>query len=123
VRNRFERYRAPEINTTGDGFLATLASARAALDCAASIREGTDGIGLPVRIGVHTGEVERLPGDIGGLAVHAAARVMALAGPSEIIVSSSTRGLVEGDDGRFEPRGRHELKGLSTPIEVFALLA
>jgi class 3 adenylate cyclase len=74
-------------------------------------------------MGVHTGEVDLLPGDIGGLAVHAAARVMALGEASEIIVSSGTRGLVEDAGIRFEPRGVQRLKGLPSPIEVFALVA
>lgn len=121
VRARLERYLGQEVNTTGDGFLAMFASARAAIGCAASIREGATGIGLPVRIGVHTGEVELLPGDIGGVAVHAAARVMGLAGPSEVMVSSTTRGLVEDGGLRFESRGLHALKGLPTPLEIFTL--
>jgi class 3 adenylate cyclase len=122
VRNRLDRYLGREVNTTGDGFLAMFASARGALHCAASIRQATEAIGLPVRIGVHTGEVELLPGDIGGVAVHAVARVMGLGDASDVIVSSSTRGLVDDDTLRFEPKGTHELKGLPTPLEVFALV-
>ena len=79
-------------------------------------------MGLPVRIGVHTGEVELLPGDIGGVAVHTVARVMALGGASEVMVSSSTRGLVEDGGLRFASRGAKQLKGLSAPLEIFALL-
>ena len=122
VRSRLERYIGKEVNTTGDGFLAMFASALGAIRCAASIRDATAGIGLPVRIGVHTGEVELLPGDIGGVAVHAAARVMALGQGSEIMVSSSTRGLIEDGRLRFESRGAQRLKGLTTPLEVFALV-
>ena len=122
VRARLERYLGTEVNTTGDGFLAMFASARGAIGCAASIRDVTAGIGLPVRIGVHTGEVELLPGDIGGVAVHAAARVMALGGASEIMVSSTARGLIEDGGLRFESRGVQRLKGLPTPLEVFALV-
>jgi class 3 adenylate cyclase len=121
VRGRLERYLGKEVNTTGDGFLAMFASTVAAIRCAVSIRDATARMELPVRIGIHTGEVELLPGDIGGLAVHAAARVMALGGASEIMVSSSTRGLVEDGDLRFESRGVHQLKGLPAPLEVFAL--
>jgi class 3 adenylate cyclase len=110
------------VNTTGDGFLAMFASAVGAIRCAASIRDATAEIGLPVRIGVHTGEVELLPGDIGGLAVHTAARVMALGSASEVIVSSTTRSLVEDGGPRFESRGAQHLKGLPTPLEVFALV-
>ena len=122
VRLRLERYLGKEVNTTGDGFLAMFASTAAAIRCAASIRDATAEIGLPVRIGVHTGEVELLPGDIGGLAVHAAARVVALGGSSEIMVSASTRNLVEDADLSFESRGAQLLKGLPAPIEVFALV-
>jgi len=122
VRSRLERYLGQEVNTTGDGFLAMFASARGAIRCAISIRDATAGIGLPVRIGVHTGEIELLPGDIGGVAVHAAARVMALGGASDIMVSSSTRGLVDDDALHFESKGEQELKGLSAPVGVFQLV-
>ncbi|HEU4919338.1 MAG TPA: adenylate/guanylate cyclase domain-containing protein [Candidatus Limnocylindrales bacterium] len=122
VRARLERYLGKEVNTTGDGFLAMFASAVGAIRCAASIRDATAAMGLPVRTGVHTGEVELLPGDIGGLAVHAAARVMALGGASDVMVSATTRSLVEDGDLRFESRGVQPLKGLRAPLEVFALV-
>src|SRR5262245_36233567 len=122
VRSRLERYLGQEVKTTGDGFLAMFASARGAIRCAISIRDATAGIGLPVRIGVHTGEIELLPGDIGGVAVHAAARVMALGGASDIMVSSSTRGLVEEGDLRFESKGEQELKGLPAPLGIYAIV-
>lgn len=122
VRARLERYLGQEVKATGDGFLAMFASAVGAIRCAASIRNATAGIGLPVRIGVHTGEVELLPGDIGGVAVHAAARVTGLGGASDVMVSSGTRNLVEDAGLRFESRGAQRLKGLTTPLEVFALV-
>lgn len=121
IRAQFDRFRGREVNTTGDGFLATFGSAVGALRCAAAMRDGMRDLGIEVRIGVHTGEVEVLPTDIGGVAVHAVARVMALGGPSEVIVSWVTHGLVEGSDLRFEERGRHQVKGLELPIEVFLL--
>jgi len=121
VRSRLERYLGQEVNTTGDGFLAMFSSAVGAIRCAASIRDVTAEIGVPVRIGIHTGEVELLPGDIGGVAVHAAARVMALGGASEIIVSATTRGLVHERDLDFESRGMQQLKGIPIPLEVFTL--
>jgi class 3 adenylate cyclase len=123
TRARLERYGGHEVNTTGDGFVATFPSAIGALRCAAAIRDAVAAIGLEVRIGVHTGEVELLPGDIHGSAVHAAARIMALASPTEILASAVTRGLVDGSELRFTERGAHEVKGFERPIEVFRLEA
>lgn len=121
IRTFFDRFRGQEVNTTGDGFLATFASALSALRCAGAMRDAVGDLHLQVRIGVHTGEVDVLPADIGGLAVHAVARIMSLAGPSEVVASSVTRGLVEGSGLRFQERGRHLVKGLEAPVEVFLL--
>jgi class 3 adenylate cyclase len=121
IRAQFDRFRGREETTTGDGFLATFGSAAGALRAAAAMRDGIRGLGIELRIGVHTGEVEVLPNDIGGVAVHAASRIMALGRASEIIVSSVTRGLVEGSGLSFQERGRHQVKGLERPIEVFLL--
>jgi class 3 adenylate cyclase len=121
VRAQFARFNGREIKATGDGFLATFPSAVAALRCAAAIRDSVRELGVEVRIGVHTGEIQPLPNDIGGVAVHAAARVMALGGSSEVIVSVVTRSLAEGSGLRYEARGVHELKGLEAPLEVFLL--
>ena len=101
--------------------MATYGSAAGAIRSAIAMRDGIRGLGIEVRIGVHTGEVEVLPNDIGGVAVHAASRIMALGGASEIVVSSVTRGLAEGSGLRFEERGHHQVKGLERPIEVFLL--
>ncbi len=122
VRRELDRYRGREVATTGDGFLATFDSAARAVTCAAAIARAVETLDLQIRAGVHTGEVELLPGDIGGLAVHAAARVMAVGQASEVMVSSSARGLVEDGGLRFESRGAQHLKGLPTPLEVFALV-
>ena len=121
VRARFERFEAREVNTTGDGFIATFASAIAALRCAAAIVADVSAIGLRVRVGVHTGEVELVGEDVRGVAVHATARIMALAGPSEVLTSRITRTLVDGSGLRFEDRGSHAVKGFDEPIEVYAL--
>lgn len=121
VRAQLDRFRGREVTTTGDGFVATFGSAGGAIRCAVAMRDAVRGVGVELRIGVHTGEVEVLPEDIGGVAVHAASRIMSLGRASEIIVSSITRGLVEGSDLRFEERGRHNVKGLERPIEVFLL--
>jgi class 3 adenylate cyclase len=121
VRARLERFGGREVNTTGDGFVATFPSAIGALRAAVAIRDGVADIGLQVRIGVHTGEVELVADDIRGLAVHAAARIMAIGDPSEILTSAATRGLVEGSNLTFTDRGTHDLKGLDRPVQVFRL--
>jgi len=121
IRAQLDRFRGQEVNTTGDGFLAMFGSAAGALRAAMAIRDGVSDLGIAARIGVHTGEIEVLPKDIGGIAVHAASRIMALGQASEIIVSSVTRGLVEGSDLVFVERGLQKLKGLEQPIEFFAL--
>ncbi len=121
VRARFERFGAREVNTTGDGFIAIVPSAVSALRCAASIRDDVSALGLAVRVGVHTGEVELVADDLHGVAVHAAARIMALAGASEVLTSELTRNLVDGSGLKFEERGSHSVKGFDRPITVFAL--
>jgi len=121
ARAQIDRFRGRVVNTTGDGFLAMFTSAQSAVRCAAAMRDLVQELGLEIRVGVHTGEVELLPDDIGGIAVHAAARITALGGPSEVIVSAGTRGLVDGGGFRWESRGSHELKGLDHPIELFLL--
>lgn len=121
MRARFDRFRGTEVNTTGDGFLVRFESAVSALRSAAAMRDAARDLGLELRIGVHTGEVEVLSDDIGGLAVHATARIMALGGPSEVLASAVTHGLVEGSGLRFRERGRHKVKGFELPVEVFLL--
>jgi class 3 adenylate cyclase len=123
VRARIDRFGGREVSTTGDGFVATFPSAVGALRCAAAIRDGVGATGLAVRIGVHTGEVELLPDDIRGVAVHAAARIMALAAPSEVLASAVTRGLVQGSGLRLEEAGSHQVKGFDLPLEVYRLEA
>jgi class 3 adenylate cyclase len=123
VRTQLVRADGTEVSTTGDGFLATFGSAAAALRAAAAIRDGVREVGFQIRAGVHTGEVELLPGDIGGIAVHAVARIMALAGPSDVLVSAVAVGLAEGSGVEVEPAGSHLVKGLERPIEVYRLVA
>ncbi len=121
VRAQLRRFGGAEVNTTGDGFLATFRSAVAGLRCAAAIIEAVRDTQVAVRIGVHTGEVEPIGDDIGGVAVHAAARIMALAGPSEVFASVMTVGLADGSGLAFESQGPMELKGMERPIEVYRL--
>ncbi len=121
VRAEVRRFGGSEVNTTGDGFLVTFRSAVAALRCAAAIIESLRESGIEIRAGVHTGEVEIIGEDIGGVAVHAVARIMALASPSEVFASSAAVGLVDGSGLTFEELGRREVKGLERPIEVYRL--
>ncbi len=116
-----ERYRGTEVDTTGDGFLAMFASAAGALRCALAIRDAVRSIGLEVRIGVHTGEVERTGTSITGININATARIMSLAGASQVLVSSMARGLADGSGLSFQDAGRHEVKGIERPIEVAEL--
>ena len=121
VRAQLARFGGTEVNTTGDGFLAMFASAVSAIRCADAVRRIVRDVGLEIRAGVHTGEVEVMASDIGGITVHAAARIMSLGGSSEVLVSSTTVDLAEGSGLRFEEAGRHEVKGLTRPVEVYRL--
>jgi len=123
VRVQLERFRGTEVDTTGDGFLARFPSAVGVLRCASAIRDAVREVGVEVRIGVHTGEVEPTASGIGGIAIHATARIMALAGAAEILVSSVTVGLADGSGLAFAEHGRHEVKGFERPIEVHRLLS
>ncbi|MGI8657585.1 MAG: adenylate/guanylate cyclase domain-containing protein [Candidatus Limnocylindria bacterium] len=118
VRQQIARFGGHEVNTTGDGFLATFTSAVGALRCALGARDAVRDAGLSIRTGIHTGEVEVIGRDVGGIAVHTVARIMSLASASEVLVSSVAAGLADGSGLAFEDRGRHEVKGLSRPIEV-----
>jgi class 3 adenylate cyclase len=122
VRFELDRFRGREIDTTGDGFLAIFDGAERAVRCAAAICLAVRGLGLSTRAGVHTGEIEFVTGDVRGIAVHAAARVMALAAPDEVLVSGTTHALLEGSGLEFEDRGLQELKGISGPRQIFALV-
>jgi class 3 adenylate cyclase len=93
-----------------------------AVNCAAAMIDALSDLDLRIRAGLHTGEVEYTAGNLHGIAVHTAARVSALAGPSEVLVSSVTHDLLDGSGLAFEQRGMHELKGLSGPRPVFALV-
>jgi class 3 adenylate cyclase len=121
VRTHLERFGGREIDTAGDGFLATFDSAGAGLRAALAIRDAVRELNLEVRAGVHTGEIERVGDDVRGIAVHAAARIMAAAQPSEVLTSAVTRALCEGSALHFADRGSHEMKGLPAPMELYAV--
>jgi class 3 adenylate cyclase len=120
TRWELDRFRGREITTTGDGFLAIFDGAERAVRCAQSICRVSENLGLPTRAAVHTGEVELVPGNVRGVAVHVAARLLALGGSGDVVASSTTRELLAGSDLTFEDRGTHELKGLEGTRAVFA---
>jgi class 3 adenylate cyclase len=121
VRALLARYRGSEVKTMGDGFLATFDGPARAVRCARSICEAVKPLGLEVRAGCHTGEIELLGADVGGIAVHIGARVAALAGPSEVLVSSTVKDLVAGSGLAFSERGEHELKGVPGSWRLYAV--
>ena len=121
-REVLERYRGTEIDTTGDGFLAIFDGAARAIQAAVDIRRAVRGAGLEIRAGIHTGEVEVVPGNIRGLAVHETARIMALGTAGEILVSSTTRELVTDSGFRLDDRGEHQLKGVPNMRRVLAVV-
>lgn len=122
IRKELRRFDGREVKTVGDGFLATFAGPPSrALRCAQAIVESARSLGIEVRVGIHTGECELIGEDVGGMAVHIAARVSALAGASEVLVSGTVFGTVVGGPFRFEERGFHELKGVPERWPLFAL--
>jgi class 3 adenylate cyclase len=122
VRHELERFRGREVNTVGDGFVALFTSPSVAIDCADAIVDAVRPLGIEVRVGIHAGEVEVRGDDIAGMAVHIGARVAALAGPSEVLVSSTVREIVTGSRRQFAERGEHELKGVPGRWRVHALV-
>jgi DNA-binding SARP family transcriptional activator/class 3 adenylate cyclase/alpha-beta hydrolase superfamily lysophospholipase len=117
------RFRGHEIDAAGDGVLATFDGPARAIRCACSIVRSVDALGLSVRVGLHTGEVELANGDVRGIAVHIGARVAAEARPGEVLVSRTVSDLVAGSGLEFEYRGRHELKGVPGEWELMAVPA
>jgi class 3 adenylate cyclase len=121
VRSQLARFRGREVNTSGDGFLAMFDGPQRAIRCAMSIRDAVQALGIEVRAGLHTGECEVRGNDIGGIGVHIGARVSALAGANEVLVSSTLRDLVIGSGLEFEERGSYELKGVPGEWRLFAV--
>jgi len=121
TRKQLDRYGGREVKTVGDGMLATFDGPARAVRCAAAIRDGVRELGLEIRAGLHTGEIELEPDDIAGLAVHIGARISALAGASDVLVSSTVKDLVAGSGLDFEDRGSHSLKGVPGEWRIYAL--
>lgn len=123
ARGELERFGGREVKTTGDGMLATFEGPARALHCAAAIRRAAQNHGLEIRAGVHVGEVELVGEDVRGVTVHEAARVMAAAGPGEILVSDMTRALAGASGLAFDDRGTHTFKGLDDEWRLAAFVA
>ena len=122
VRALLGRFRGTEVDTAGDGFFATFDGPARAVRCAEAIRDAVPDLGIEIRAGVHTGEVETIAGKAGGIAVNVGARIAALAGPSEVLVSYTVKGLVGGSGLVFEDAGEHELKGIPDRWQLFRLV-
>jgi pimeloyl-ACP methyl ester carboxylesterase len=120
VRGELRRYRGREVKTAGDGFLATFDGPARAIRCADAIRAAVHTLGIEIRAGLHTGEIELMGDDVGGIAVHLGARVAAEAGSGEVLVSSTVRDLVAGSGIEFDDRGTHVLKGVPGEWRLFA---
>ena len=122
ARAAVEQHLGREVNTTGDGLLATFDGPAAALYCAAAIRRLAQAEGIAIRASVHVGEVELVGNDVRGIAVHEAARIMGEAGPDEILVSETTRALALASGLAFESRGTRTLKGLPGEWSLYSFL-
>jgi class 3 adenylate cyclase len=121
ARRVLDRFRGREVATTGDGVLALFDGAERAVHAAVALTRALASIDLQVRAGIHTGEIEIVPGNVRGKAVHVAARVMALAAAGEVLVSAATRSFIEGGEIVFAERGVHTLKGVDVPVSVYAI--
>lgn len=121
VRRDLTRFRGREVDTAGDGVLATFDGPARAVRCACEITRGVQSLGMEVRAGLHTGECEIIGDRVGGIAVHIGARVAALAAAREVLVSNTVKDLVAGSGIRFEDRGSHELKGVPGAWHVFSV--
>lgn len=121
VRRELDRFRGDEIKTMGDGFLALFDGAERAVRCAAAVCQAAQLDGLEVRTGLHSGEVERYMENVQGITLNVAARIMALAGPGDVLVSAAIVGLLEGTGLSFVDIGEHELKGLEGRRRIYRL--
>jgi len=123
IREVINTFRGREIATTGDGFLVVFDGATRAVRAGAAMARAADQLGISIRVGIHSGEVEIIADNVRGVVVHTAARVLAAAGPGEVVISDTTHGLLEGSGLTFESVGRHALKGLGGERELYRLHA
>jgi class 3 adenylate cyclase len=119
LQREINRARGRMIKSTGDGVLATFDGPARAIRCACAASDAVKSLGIEIRAGLHTGEIELMGDDVGGIAIHIGARVSALAGASEVLVSSTVKDLVAGSGLRFAERGAHTLKGVSGEWRLF----
>jgi class 3 adenylate cyclase len=122
VRAEIQRCEGIEVDTAGDGFFVRFESPARALECARAAREAVKRLGIEIRVGIHTGECELQGRTLTGMAVHVAARIQGLAGPGDILVSSTVKDIVVGSGTRFEDRGPHLLKGMPGEWRLFSLV-
>lgn len=123
ARSQLEHFGGREIKQTGDGFLSAFDSPTRAIRCATAICRAMPGIGLQVRAGVHSGECEVIGADLGGIAVHIGARIGALAGPNEVLVSQTAKDAVTGSGISFDDRGAHSLKGVPGQWQLYVVVS
>jgi class 3 adenylate cyclase len=121
VRDRLRRFEGREVKTTGDGFLAVFDGPTRAAECARTIADDMPSLGIEVRAGLHTGEVELMGDDVGGIAVHVAARIAALADGRTVLASHTVRDLAAGSGVEFDPAGRHSLKGVPDEWDLYSV--
>ena len=124
IRRQLERFRGREVGTRGDGFVATFDGPGRAIECGCAMRDAVRALGLEIRVGLHTGEIElREDDEVAGVAVHIAARVEQHADPAEVLVSSTVKDLVAGSGIEFDDRGEHQLKGVPGTWKLFSVIA
>jgi class 3 adenylate cyclase len=122
VRHRLAEFRGDELDTAGDGFFAAFDGPGRAIECARAVAADVRSLGIEVRVGIHTGECERVGDKIAGLAVNVGARVSAAAAPGEVLVSGTVKDLVAGSGIEFEDRGVHELKGVPGEWRLYSVV-
>jgi class 3 adenylate cyclase len=121
IRRQLERFRGHEVDTAGDGFLATFDGPRRAIECGCAMRDAVTALGLDIRVGIHTGEIELRGDDVAGVAVHIGARIEQQANAAEVLVSSTVKDLVAGSGIPFEDRGEHQLRGVPGTWQLFSV--